>query len=111
MELKYFKNTKSVESFLSFFLDKYYIQNSNITMNQSEIIHVDTLWKKLVPMTHKEGIIWGLEHLQQTKRKLEDLEQQAIVDDDAELHNEVRASLIHAKVVEKELQTKLKETN
>ena len=80
-------------------------------MNHPEIIHVDALWKKLDPMTHKEGIVWGLEHLLQTKRKLEDLEQQAIADDNAELHNEVRSSLIHAKVVEKELQDKLKEAN
>ncbi len=80
-------------------------------MNNPEIIHVDTLWKKLDPMTHREGIVWGLEHLHQTKLKLEDLEQQAIADDNAELHNEVRASLIHAKVVEKELHDKLKETN
>ena len=80
-------------------------------MNHPEIIHVDTLWKNSDPMTHKEGIIWGLEHLHQTKLELEDLEQQAIADDNAELHNEVRASLIHAKVVEKELQGKLKEAN
>jgi len=80
-------------------------------MNHPEIIHVDTLWKKLDPMTHKEGIVCGLEHLHQTKLELEDLEQQAIAEDIAELHNEVRASLIYAKVVEKELQDKLKETN
>lgn len=80
-------------------------------MNNPEIIHVDTLWKKLDPMTQKDGIIWGLESLLQTKRELEDLEQQAIADDNAELHNEVRASLMHVKVVEKELQDKLKEAN
>ncbi len=80
-------------------------------MNNPEIIHADTLWKKLDPMTQKDGIIWGLESILQTKRELEDLKQQAIADDNAELHNEVRSSLIHAKVVEKELQDKLKEAN
>jgi len=70
-------------------------------MNHPEIIHVDTLWKKLDPMTQKEGYIWGQEYLQQTKRELEELEQQAIANDDAELLNEIRSSLIHVKVVEK----------
>ena len=37
--------------------------------------------------------------------------QQAIPDDNAELHNGVRPSLIHVKVVEKELHDKLKEAN
>jgi len=41
-------------------------------MNHPEIIHVNTLWKKLVPMTQKDGIVWGLESLLQTKRELED---------------------------------------
>ena len=59
----------------------------------------------------QRGNKWGLEHLQQTKRELGDLEQQAIAEDNAELHSEVRASLIHAKVVEKELHDKLKEAN
>ena len=80
-------------------------------MNHPENIHVDALWKKFDPMTQKEGYKWGLESLLQTKRQLEEREQISIIDDNAELHNEVRASLIHVKVVEKELQDKLKKVN
>ena len=41
-------------------------------------------------MTHKEGIVGGLEHLHQTKLELEDLKQQTIDDDNTELHDKLK---------------------